>query len=535
MTLEKSYHEVMDTVDSVLKSIFAAVQCMPELQVVRERWPSTNLVWLDKTPVLTFTEGLDMLRKDGMEVEEDDLSTRQEIRLGQLVKEKYRTDYFILDKFPTSARPFYTHKSDNPTFTNSFDIFVRGQEICSGGQRIHDPKELRNAMADQGILENGMAEYLSAFELGAPPHGGAGIGLERVLMLMLELGDVRYACLWHRDPRSLPPVPPSLPHPDADTTKHRDTDAPMPALEDLIANYGDATNTSWLDDRFEVWRHYTGAAVGYSRQSSKLAIVAGDPLCDQSQYTEVLGDFLEFVDRELKLRPIWILVSEEVQSLLADNYGWRTLACTEEQRVIPFRASSVNGRAARRLQREGLDVHEVRPTRDVITRTNPAIERWRAARDSRSKQIRLTDVRPWVDQAHRRYFVAEKDGRVHGLVVMAQLAPRHGWQVKWALNFPESPNGTIEVLVDYALGIVPGPVTFGVGVSEKLVPGAHMNGARAKFLSRAYRSIVDTLGLARKAEFREKFGVLGEQVYICYPKNGVSVLDVKNIVKFFED
>jgi aspartyl-tRNA synthetase len=309
----------------------------------------------------------------------------------------------------------------------------------------------------------------------------------------------------------------------------------MPALEDLIANYGDATNTSWLDDRFDVWRHYTGAAVGYSRQSSKLVIVAGDPLCDRSQYTEVIRDFLEFVNKELKLRPVWILVSEEVESILAENYGWRTLACSEEQRVIPERASSVNGRASRRLEREGLEVHEVRPTQDVISRTNPAIERWRAARDTPGKQVHLTEIRPWVDQAHRRYFLAEKAGRVHGLVVMAQLAPRHGWQVKWALNFPDSPHGTIEVLVEHALANVPGPVTFGVGVSEKLVAGAHMNGARAKFLSRAYKSIVDTLGLARKSGFREKFGVLGEQVYICYPKSGVSVLDMKNIIKFFED
>jgi ergosteryl-3beta-O-L-aspartate synthase len=547
MTIKRTYHEIMDTVDSVLKSIFAAIQSMPELQVVRERWPSADLVWLDKTPVLTFSEAIDMLREDGMEIDEEDLSTAQEIRLGQLVKEKLHTDYYIIDKFPASVRPFYTHKSENANYTNSFDIFVRGQEICTGGQRIHDPEELRKNMADHGIGENGMADYLSAFDLGAPPHGGAGIGLERILMLVLELGDVRYATLWHRDPKSLPPLPPSLRHPDADTTRQRDPGAPMPLLEDLIANYGDATNTSWLDDRFEVWRHPTGAAIGYSRQSSKLVIVTGDPLCDQSQHTEVISDFLKFVDQELKLRPVWILVSEDVQSILAENHGWRTLACTEEQRIIPERATALHGRATRRAEREGVTIHEVRPTREVVARTNPALDRWRAHRDTPSKRVRLTEVRPWADAAHRRYFLAEGKGgtgggggggggqvQVHGLVVMAQLAPRHGWQVKWALHFPDAPNGTVEALVDHALANVAGPVTFGVGVSERLVPGAHMNGARAKFLARAYKSIVETLGLARKAEFREKFGVLGEQVYICYPKNGVSVLDLKSIIKFFE-
>ncbi|KAM6506440.1 aspartate--tRNA ligase dps1 [Fusarium solani] len=148
---------------------------------------------------------------------------------------------------------------------------------------------------------------------------------------MLELGDVRYASLFHRDPKSLPTKKPGLPHLEADTTKPQSPDAP-PALEKLIANYGDASNTSWLDERFEIWRHESGAAVGWVQQE-KFAMITGDPLCDRSQYTEVICAFIKHITVDLRLTPVWMLVSYDVQKTLASELSWRSLSCTEEQRV----------------------------------------------------------------------------------------------------------------------------------------------------------------------------------------------------------
>ncbi|KAI1482868.1 aspartyl-tRNA synthetase [Daldinia eschscholtzii] len=537
MSFKESYKELIETIDRVLKTIFAAVQSMPELQNVRERWPSKDLVWLDETLIIPFREGIQMLREDGREVEEEDLSTRDEMRLGELIKEKYHTDYYILDKFPANARPFYTHKAEDPKWTNSFDIFLRGQEICTGGQRIHDAKELRASMAEAKISEQGMEEYLAAFDHGPPPHGGAGLGLERIVMLLLELDDVRNASLFPRDPKSLPARPPSLPHPDADTTKPRDPKAEFPPVEKLIANYGDATNTSWLDERFEIWRHPTGAAVGFVKQDGKFAMIAGDPLCDASQYREVVTSFVDFVREDLRLTPVWMLVSEEVQRVLGEKLGWRTLSCAEEQRVdADDHHNAAKQRDARKVQREGIVVHEVvDPDENFRRRADEAIREWQAERQGKGKQVHLTEVRPWVDREHRRYFAAEKDGAVLGLVVLAQLSPRHGWQVKWAFDFPRAPNGVIEVLVETALSALTGPVTFGAGVSERLTPGARLGGVRAKFLANTYNVIVRNLRLGGKAQFREKFGALGDQVYICYPRHGLGVMDLQQIVKFFED
>jgi len=81
-----------------------------------------------------------MLQEAGVQVDPmGDLSAATEIRLGELVKEKYKTDFYMLDRYPTDIRPFYTMPcADDDRYSNSYDIFIRGQEICSGAQRCHD-------------------------------------------------------------------------------------------------------------------------------------------------------------------------------------------------------------------------------------------------------------------------------------------------------------------------------------------------------------------------------------------------------------
>ena len=94
-----------------------------------------------------------MLREDGLEPGQfDDLSGAHELRLGELVKEKYGTDFFMLDRYPASVRPFYTMPcEDDKRYSNSYDMFIRGQEICSGAQRCHDPKLLQSILEEKGI------------------------------------------------------------------------------------------------------------------------------------------------------------------------------------------------------------------------------------------------------------------------------------------------------------------------------------------------------------------------------------------------
>lgn len=106
-----------------------------ELEVVNEQHPYEPLQYLRPTLRLTFEEGIKMLQDAGIEGVDPlgDLSTEVERQLGKLVKEKYKTDFYILHRYPLAARPFYTMPaSDDGRYTNSFDVFIRGEEIISG-------------------------------------------------------------------------------------------------------------------------------------------------------------------------------------------------------------------------------------------------------------------------------------------------------------------------------------------------------------------------------------------------------------------
>ena len=95
--------------------------------------------------------------------------------------------------------------ANDKRYSNSYDFFMRGQEILSGAQRVHDAKFLEERLAQAQIPVSAMKHYVDAFRLGAPPHAGGGIGLERVLMLYLGLGNIRRVSLFPRDPKRLEP------------------------------------------------------------------------------------------------------------------------------------------------------------------------------------------------------------------------------------------------------------------------------------------------------------------------------------------
>lgn len=197
MTIEEHYHEVLDLLDSLFISIFKGLQSQfsHEIETIKKQHPCDDFLFLDETLRLPFSEGIAMLKEagatdsDGQPIGElDDMSTENEKKLGALVREKYKTDYFILDKFPSAIRPFYTMPDPtNPALSNSYDFFMRGEEILSGAQRIHDPAFLTERIKAAGVDPASMAGYIDSFRLGAPPHGGGGIG-ECVISMLWAIG-----------------------------------------------------------------------------------------------------------------------------------------------------------------------------------------------------------------------------------------------------------------------------------------------------------------------------------------------------------
>ncbi len=198
-------------------------RCAAEVELIRSVYPSEELLLPEpgKELRLTFAEAQQLLREEGppefREVRDDeDMSTPQEKALGALVRAKFNTDFFAIDKFPESARPFYAKvdpasgstEAGGSLVTNAFDMFLRGQEILSGGQRISDPDELEGRIRAKGVdpASSGIREYVDVFrQAGVPPHGGGGIGLDRVVAWYLALPSVHLASYYPRTPRRLLP------------------------------------------------------------------------------------------------------------------------------------------------------------------------------------------------------------------------------------------------------------------------------------------------------------------------------------------
>lgn len=433
----------------------------------------------------------------------------------------------------------------NPKISNSFDFMVRGQEILSGGQRVHDAELLLKRLDQLDIDPSTLREYIEGFHWVAPPHAGAGIGLERLVSLILELGNIRYATLFPRDPKSFPSdqSAASLPYPN-DTTLHRPK-GHLQSLGNLIANYGDSTNTSWFDERFQIWRDdRTGAAIAYV-PIHKRAILPGNPLCATSQLADVIEAFLRWLKCSTDLKPIFVLVGKHVEGVLGEKFGWKSFTNIAEQRVNLANNEHLNlhsefDRKIRHARKEGIKVTNYGSDLpdDVRQHCDSSIKKWQESRDG--EQVHLSEISPWKDAAHRTYFVAEDSNQnLHALVVLAKLGPRHGQQVKWALDFPDACNGAIELAVQMALKAAADQgnktCTFGAGATADLSSGHNVGETKQKALNTVYQSYAARFHLDQKTGFRAKFNSFEERIYICYPPGGLGAKGMKAIVDFFRD
>lgn len=211
MAIDDHYLEALDVVHSMFRHIFVGLETRwaKELSVIREQYASEPVTFTEEPCVLHWPEAMEILKEKGFDLGDElqDLTGAMELALGAAVKEKYMTDFFMLDKYPSSIRPFYTMPdAEDPRYSNSYDIFLRGQEICSGAQRCHDPDLLVKILEEKGIEPGaGLDSYIESFKHGVSPHAGAGIGLERVVFLYLGLDNVRKASMFPRDPNRCTP------------------------------------------------------------------------------------------------------------------------------------------------------------------------------------------------------------------------------------------------------------------------------------------------------------------------------------------
>lgn len=177
------------------------------LSVVIEQYPFETFKFKRPVVRLTFEEGCKILNENGFEQSTlGDLHTANEKALGKLVREKYDTDFYIMHRYPMRASQFYTMPcADNENFSCSYEAFMRGEEIISGAQRIHKEELLINQCKAKGVDISSLKAYIDSFKYGAFPHGGVGVGLERIVKCYLNLYNIRKTSMFPRDPHRLTP------------------------------------------------------------------------------------------------------------------------------------------------------------------------------------------------------------------------------------------------------------------------------------------------------------------------------------------
>jgi nondiscriminating aspartyl-tRNA synthetase len=159
-------------------------------------------------PRVTLAEARQLVNADGYEIPraDGDLDPEAERRLSAIIKDRDGHDFVFVTDYDTTIRPFYHMRhSDNPALTNSYDLIYRGVEISTGAQREHRIEILEAQAKDKKMDLKDLEHYFDFFRHGVPPHGGFGMGLARVIMLMLELGSIRESTFLFRGPNRLTP------------------------------------------------------------------------------------------------------------------------------------------------------------------------------------------------------------------------------------------------------------------------------------------------------------------------------------------
>ena len=200
----EDFQELMAMETGMLRSAMASVkeQCPEEAALLGVRIPE-----ITEIPCLRFQEAKELLQKEGCSQNNPmDFDPEEEKKLCRLIREKTGSEFVFVTHYPSAKRPFYAmNDPQNPEETLSFDLLFRGMEVTTGGQRIHSYETQVEKMRQKGLNPEDFSSYLMIHQCGMPPHGGLGLGLERLTSRLLEQDNVRRACLFPRDIHRLTP------------------------------------------------------------------------------------------------------------------------------------------------------------------------------------------------------------------------------------------------------------------------------------------------------------------------------------------
>ncbi len=200
----EDHHDIMRMETALMRFIASHLQdtTASELKTLGMELPKLADATKDMFPHMKLREAQQLIKEKTGEdkTNEPDLEPEDERWLCEYAHNELNSDFIFITHYPVSKRPFYTYEDENDLgFTKSFDLLFRGVEITTGGQRVHDPIKLEEKMKAKGLNPENFSFYLQAFKSGIPPHGGWGMGLERLTQKFTGVANVKEATLFPRD------------------------------------------------------------------------------------------------------------------------------------------------------------------------------------------------------------------------------------------------------------------------------------------------------------------------------------------------
>jgi aspartyl-tRNA synthetase len=194
------YTDVMDVLESIVIDVFknTSENSKTEQQEIGHeiKVPKSPFERITYTQALEELSGLDIKIEFGEDLQDSHLRSLGEKHPG----------FFFLTDWPMKLKPFYIHeKDDDPTLSRSFDLQYGYLELSSGGRRLHDPEQLKSRLREQDLDPASFEEHLKTFGWGMPPHSGWGMGLDRLMTVLVGIDNVREVVLYPRDPDRLKP------------------------------------------------------------------------------------------------------------------------------------------------------------------------------------------------------------------------------------------------------------------------------------------------------------------------------------------
>ena len=201
MAFIKDEEDVMKILENLVYNMWKrASDCKEELDVLKQKVVAPKLPFKR----VKYDEVIDKLNNNNCNLNWGaDLGSEEEKLLGKIMK-KDGYEFYFITKYPIEAKPFYT-MPEKGKYSRGFDLACKGVEIASGSQRIHDVELLKNRLNACNLDPKDFESYLKAFRYGMPPHGGFGFGIERFLMNLLDIKNIRECILFPRDRTRLKP------------------------------------------------------------------------------------------------------------------------------------------------------------------------------------------------------------------------------------------------------------------------------------------------------------------------------------------